>query len=79
MQIKVLFFGATADIAGKRAEELQLNEGSTAENVMAELFSRFPPLAAQKLHISINQEYARADSTVVNGDEIAIFTAVSGG
>ena len=79
MKINVLFFGATADIAGKRVEEIQLNEGSTAENVLSELYSRFPPLAAQKLHISIDQEYARPDSPVKNGDEIAIFTAVSGG
>ncbi|HQZ82516.1 MAG TPA: MoaD/ThiS family protein [Pyrinomonadaceae bacterium] len=79
MQIKVLFFGAAADIAGKRVEELQVIEGTTAEDLMAEIISRFPPLAAQKLHISIDQEYARADSIVVNGAEIAIFTAVSGG
>lgn len=79
MQIKVLFFGATADIAGKRFEELQIKEGATAKAVLAELFSRFPPLAAQKLHISIDQEYAREDSIVKSGNEVAVFTAVSGG
>ncbi len=79
MQVKVLFFGATADIAGKRSEELQIEEGATAKTVLAELFSRFPPLAAHKLHISIDQEYAREDSIVTAGNEVAVFTAVSGG
>lgn len=79
MQIRILFFGATADIVGKRDEKLEITEGSTAENVLAELFSKFPPLAAHKLHISIDQEYARPDTIVKNGDEIAVFTAVSGG
>jgi len=79
MQITVLFFGATADIAGKRGEELAVAETATAERVLGEVCSRFPALAAHKLHISINQDYARPDTPVRNGDEIAIFTAVSGG
>ncbi|MBS1769356.1 MAG: MoaD/ThiS family protein [Acidobacteria bacterium] len=79
MRINVLFFGATADIVGKRREELEVDGEVSAGSILDELRTRFPYLAAQKLHISIEQEYASSDSIVKAGDEIAIFTSVSGG
>jgi len=79
MRIRVIFFGPTADIVGKRSEDLDVVEDVTAGKVLGELRSRFSVLENHKLHISINQEYAQGDSIVRSGDEIAVFTAVSGG
>jgi molybdopterin converting factor small subunit len=79
MSVRVLFFGATADIVGKR-ELCVLTSGATVSALLDRLISDYPRLADQKLHFALNQEYASRD-TFVDGqyDELAIFTAVSGG
>lgn len=79
MAIRVLFFGATADIVGKR-ELCILTPGATVSELLDRLIADYPRLADQKLHFAVNQEYASGD-TFVEGmyDEFAIFTAVSGG
>ncbi len=79
MATRVLFFGATADIAGTRATEMNTLNGMTAFDALAVITSQYPLLSKHKLHISINQEFAAEKQTIVDGDEIAIFTAVSGG
>ena len=43
------------------------------------LTARYPALAAHKLLTAVNEEYADPDTILNDGDEIAIFTAVSGG
>ncbi len=79
MKIHVLFFGATADIADKREVELMVTDGMTTNEVLKNILRQFPRLSNHKLHISINQQYASGSETVNDGDELAIFTAVSGG
>ena len=79
MNVHVLFFGATAAITGRRRFELESPDGSLAFGIFDKLLAEYPRLAAHKLHFSINQQYATGDEIVLNGDEIAIFTAVSGG
>ncbi|MBK8304012.1 MAG: MoaD/ThiS family protein [Pyrinomonadaceae bacterium] len=79
MKIQVLFFGATADIAGQRRIELELPAASKAADIFEKLVSDHPPLAKHRLHFSVNQQYAAGDEILRDGDELAIFTAVSGG
>lgn len=79
MTTKLLFFGATADIVGQRVIEFGDLAGTLASDVLAKVTTQYPALAGHKLHISINQEFAIADQAIADGDEIAIFTAVSGG
>ncbi|MFL6468551.1 MAG: MoaD/ThiS family protein [Pyrinomonadaceae bacterium] len=79
MMIKVLFFGATADIAGKRRQDLEVTEGEFASKVFESVLAAHPHLADHKLHLSVNQQFATGDEIVRDGDELAIFTAVSGG
>ena len=79
MAARVLFFGATAEIAGKRQVELQVADSLTTGDVLKNIIGQIPSLAAHKLHISINQQYATGDEIIRDGDELAIFTAVSGG
>lgn len=79
MLITVLFFGAVADEVGVRMRDFSF----TAEPCIADIFERmkyeYPSLKRHKLLISLNQEYVSGDQRVNDGDEIAIFTAVSGG
>lgn len=79
MKIYVLFFGAAAEVVNARNTELELTACLTTNAVLKNLTQQFPLLADHKLHISINQQYANGDEIVRDGDEIAIFTAVSGG
>jgi len=79
MSLTVLFFGATADIAGKRRHEIEVSVGESAGVVFERMLALYPRLADHKLHVSVNQQFATDDEIVYDGDELAIFTAVSGG
>ncbi len=79
MKLKMLFFGATADAVGSRELEFSIDELTTAKSIIDQLSKQHPPLAKHKLLIAVNEEYADADTILNDGDEIAIFTAVSGG
>jgi molybdopterin converting factor small subunit len=77
--IKVLFFGATADETGKRSIDLSLAEDSDAEIALNEVLTQFPELKNHRLLFAVNQEYVAGALKLKDGDEVAVFTAVSGG
>ena len=79
MNIRVLFFGATADEVGRRQVELSLNKSADAQSAFADVVQKFPKLHGHKLLFAVNQEYVPSDRQLNDGDELAIFTAVSGG
>ena len=79
MQLKVFFFGATADAVGSRELDFTKDETTTAKSLIDQLSQTHPALAKHKLLIAVNEEYADADTVLTDGDEVAIFTAVSGG
>lgn len=79
MAARVLFFGATADIVKSRELEIPVSDVLTTNAVLEHLLKQFPSLAGHKLHISLNQQYSNGGEAVRDGDEIAVFTAVSGG
>lgn len=79
MSVKVLFFGATADAVGSRELEFATDENTTANSLISQLSQTHPVLAKHKLLIAVNEEYADGDTVLNDGDEVAIFTAVSGG
>jgi len=79
MKVQVLFFGATADETGEREIEISLAENVKANQAFAEIIGKFPRLAQHKLLFAVNQEYANGEEIIREGDELAVFTAVSGG
>lgn len=79
MAIQVLFFGATADAVGDRMIEMPELAGSSAEYAIKVITEKYPRLTSHKILLSINQEFASAQAVVTDGDELAIFTPVSGG
>ena len=79
MIVKVLFFGATADITGQRRVDIELLPEAKASDAFEKLVTDYPLLAKPRLHFSVNQQYATGDEILNDGDELAIFTAVSGG
>lgn len=79
MKIKALFFGATADAANGREIDFVLEETSTAAELIERLTGEHPNLNRLKLLFAVNEQYVPPTTFLNDGDEIAIFTAVSGG
>lgn len=79
MKAIILFFGATADAVGRRRLELDLQPETTSAAVFERVAEMHPELRGRKLLYSVNQEYAGGSEIINDGDEIAVFTAVSGG
>ncbi len=79
MKVSVLFFGATADEAGTREIEVDFADNAKASDAFSEIVNKYPRLAQHKLLFAVNQEYANGDEIISDGDELAVFTAVSGG
>ncbi|HQU86827.1 MAG TPA: MoaD/ThiS family protein [Pyrinomonadaceae bacterium] len=79
MNVQVLFFGATADETGEREVEFSFDENVSAERAFALIVEKYQRLKAHKLLFAVNQEYANGNEIIKNGDELAVFTAVSGG
>ncbi|HEX8246928.1 MAG TPA: MoaD/ThiS family protein [Pyrinomonadaceae bacterium] len=79
MKVQILFFGATAQAIGEREIEFDLAEQTTAADALRQILRQFPQLEQHSLLFAVNQEYASGAETIRNGDELAVFTAVSGG
>jgi sulfur-carrier protein len=79
MKVSVLFFGATADVVGERELQIDFADNGKASDAFAEIVEMFPQLSRHKLLFAVNQEYTSGDEIVKDGDELAVFTAVSGG
>lgn len=79
ISVKVLFFGATADEIGTRSIQLALPQTATSSEAFELILQQYPHLKSHKLLFSVNQQYSKGDEDLNNGDELAIFTAVSGG
>ena len=81
MRVRVLFFGMLKDVAGKASDEVDLAEGATVRALLAHYESRIPQLkeSLPVLALAVNQEYARVDTTLKAGDEVALLPPVSGG
>ncbi|MGB7069195.1 MAG: MoaD/ThiS family protein [Pyrinomonadaceae bacterium] len=79
MTVKVLFFGAVADATGIRETRLELEPPSTAADAFGRILYIYPNLSGQGLFYAVNHEYATGTEALADCDELAIFTAVSGG
>ena len=80
--VRVLFFGAAREIAGRAEISLSLSARATAESALEEILTSYPELRrrfGRSLLFAVNQEYARGEREVRAGDELAIFPPVSGG
>jgi molybdopterin converting factor subunit 1 len=78
--IRVLLFGAAADLAGTRETDIPARN-ATLDELWVELAGRYPDLTPMhgNLAFAVNGEYARGEDPVKPGDEVAVLPPVSGG
>ena len=78
--VKVLLFGAAADRAGTREMQVPVEE-VTLDELWPLLAERHPGLSPMRgtLAFAVNGEFARGDTRVSPGDEVAVLPPVSGG
>src|SRR5258707_549828 len=83
MRLSVLYFAVLKDVFGREREELELSAGATVGALVEQLRGRGGAVAAERLWdsiaVAVNQEYARLDVVLQDGDEVALLPPVSGG
>src|SRR5450631_2335412 len=81
MRIRVLYFGALREIFGREKEALSLSEGATVGSLLDHFRSVAPEQNSfwSAIAVAVNQEFARADQLLAEGDEVALLPPVSGG
>ena len=81
MRVRVRLFASLREAAGTEIVELDLPDGSTAEEVWRRLAGAHPALASRRrsLAVAVNRRYARFEEPVAAGDEIVFIPPVSGG
>ncbi|CAN5254872.1 MAG: molybdenum cofactor biosynthesis protein [Pyrinomonadaceae bacterium] len=79
--VRLFFFGAAREAAGRDEAEMTVHRPATAATVFAEILDAYPRLRGfgRSLLLAVNEKYARPESPVHDGDEIAVFPPVSGG
>lgn len=80
MTITTLLFASYADTLGMESVQLTLPEGALVDDALAQLRAlpggdRLPPAPL----VAINLAYARTDSPLSAGDELAVIPPVAGG
>lgn len=81
MKVQILFFGMLRDLAGAASEEAELAEGARVDEVLARYASRSAGLEKllSSVAVAVNQEFAKRDRILHEGDEVALLPPVSGG
>ncbi len=80
MRIRLLLFASYAEALGRSEMPLDLPDGSSVAAVLARLredpaAGRLPPSPL----VAVNQRYAKADTVLGDGDEVALIPPVAGG
>ncbi|TWT41678.1 Molybdopterin synthase catalytic subunit 1 [Phycisphaerae bacterium RAS1] len=81
VEVRVLLFGAAADVVGWSEKTWPLPSGALLADLIAALESAHPRLAEArgKLVFAVNERYAGPATPLAPGDEIAVIPPVSGG
>jgi molybdopterin synthase sulfur carrier subunit len=81
MRVKIRLFARLRDIVGAPELERDAPDQATLRTVWGALTREFPQLERYSGSISgaVNEDYARMDARVNDGDEVAFLPPVSGG
>lgn len=77
MSIKVHFFASLSERLGLSETEVSSASATTALDVWVEATGQTE--LADNILIAVNKEYAKSDTGIEDGDEVAFFPPVTGG
>jgi len=76
MEIRLRLFAGLRQVAGFKEKVVTLPEGAVVADVLEQLPSS---IVGRTFYIAVNEEYARRDSVLKDGDLLALLPPVSGG
>ena len=81
MEVTVRFFAGCREAVKQDEATLSLPDGATLADLQVALAETYPAIAhyAQRVRYSVNWEYAAPDTTLDDGDEVAMIPPVAGG
>jgi MoaE-MoaD fusion protein len=81
MNLRVLYFAVVRERLSRDEETVALPDGATVEALLDELCRRHPQLGGLRAacKVAVNQEMARGDQALADGDEVALIPPVAGG
>jgi molybdopterin converting factor subunit 1 len=81
VSVQALFFAAYRDLLGTRDLAVDLPQGATVADLVAELRGRGAPFNALPAEpaVAVNRAYALHSETLQPGDEVAFIPPVAGG
>ncbi len=72
-------FAAVREALGTDDMQVDVPRGTTVEGLRALLGQRTPQLLRVPVAYAVNRDYARADTVLADGDEVALIPPISGG
>ena len=82
MSVKILYFAGLKEALGLPGETVELPAGVTTVGALRDWLvsqGRDKLATAKNLRCAVNQDMAKLDATIKEGDEIAFFPPVTGG
>jgi len=81
MRIRLKLFATFREVVGERDIVMEVEAGSTVEDVVDKLLGAHPKLKRLKdsMIYSVNKEYADPNKGLGDGDEVGILPPVTGG
>jgi molybdopterin synthase catalytic subunit/molybdopterin converting factor small subunit len=76
MEVRLRLFAGLRQVAGFKDKTVSLPEGAVVADLLADLPQS---IVGRTFYIAINEEYARRDSPLKDGDLVALLPPVSGG
>lgn len=81
ISVRTLFFAAYRDLVGAPELSIELGDGATVADLVAELRGRGHPFDAlpDRPAVAVNRIYAQLSEPLGGGDEVAFIPPVAGG
>jgi molybdopterin converting factor subunit 1 len=81
MRITVRLFASQRETLGRSSLEVDVPDGTTAAGALARLTQSYRGLSAPdgSIAFAVNREHAAPDTTLHDGDELALLPPVAGG
>ncbi|MEE9198436.1 MAG: molybdopterin converting factor subunit 1 [Dehalococcoidia bacterium] len=81
LKVRARFFAVYREKAGRREQEVELEEGADAAALLRYLGDEFggPFTSSDSLVVAVNGEYVPLSHVLKEGDEVALIPPVSGG